>query len=178
MALFEVGKLYNPNKQRWLEASQYSFRGGQHELVLFFNNPTPREVEEVRRGTAEFALHVERPLIVLCYRFGDGVPWSDAPYSYHVLPEHERRLPPETDEATIRALLLVYLVDAETGILRAMRQVSFSPEFTARLHGAIREQAIEPWDQSEYDRALAELYRRRSTSELVRALSIRCVGGS
>ena len=81
MALFEVGKPYNPNKQKWLEASQYSFRSGQHELVLFFRNPTAQEVDAVRRGTAEFALSVELPLIVLCYRFGNGVPWSDASYT-------------------------------------------------------------------------------------------------
>jgi hypothetical protein len=178
MAQFEVGKLYNPNKQRWLEASQYSFRGGQHELVLFFSNPTPQEVEAVRRGTAEFALDVELPLIVLCYRFCDGIPWSDAPYTYHVLSEHERGLPPETDGSTIRALLLVFLVDAETGILLAMRQVTLSPEFTTRLHEAIREQALLPWDRAEYDRALAELYRTRSTSVLVKTASVRCVGGA
>jgi hypothetical protein len=178
MHKLEVGKLYNPNRRRWLEGVQYSYRGDQHELVLFFEGPTAREVEAVRRGTSEFALTVAPPLVVLCYRFGDGIPWSDAPFTYHLVPESERSLPPEVEEgAATRACLLVFLVDAGTGILRVIRQVSFSNAFTARLHRAIREQALSTWDKSGYDRALAGLYRRHSAQDLASMAQVRCSGG-
>jgi hypothetical protein len=178
MEYLEVGKPYNPNRQEWHETVQYNFRGQHHELVLFFNSPSSREVEAVKRGSSEFALTVEPPLIVLCYRFGDGIPWSDAPYSYHLVPADERGLPVQVDAASgSRAFLLVLLVDAETGILRAIRQVSFSPEFTDQLHRAIREQALSTWDEAEYDLALSDLYRYRSTEDLVKTALVRCSGG-
>jgi hypothetical protein len=178
MRTFAVGELYNPSKRRWLEGVQYSFREHQHELLLFLKSPTRREIDAVRRETTEFSLTIEPPLIVLCYRFGDGIPWSDAPFTYHLVPANQRTLPDEANEVSeFRALLLVFLVDADTGIILAMRQITFSAEFTARLHLAIREQARMTWDEAEYNRLLANLYRRCSTDALVETAAARCKGG-
>jgi len=43
-------------------------------------------VSEVSRGQAEFAMIVEPPVLVLAYRFGQSIPWGDAPYSWHLQP--------------------------------------------------------------------------------------------
>lgn len=178
MTTLSVGQLYNPLRTQWPECSQYNYRSGAHELLLFFGSPTDREVKAARKGKAEFALFVRQPVIILAYKFGDGIPWSDAVFSIHLVPESERDLPSADLESEVRATLQVLLVDAHTGILRALRLVSFSPAFTRALHTGIREQAAAPWDSARYDAAVAELYALYPSSEaFVRVAQARCTGG-
>src|SRR3954468_17357599 len=100
MYAYEVGKPYDPSRLSRHEGSQYNYRGGEHELAIFTPGPTRDEIEAARTGEAEFALHVVPPLLVLRYRFGSGaIPWSDAPYSYHLVPEYERIPPPASERA-------------------------------------------------------------------------------
>ena len=88
---------------------------------------------------------------MLCYRFqhpAGGIPWSDAPSHYHLVPQAERIPPPEPGQLTpeSRALLEVILVNATGGQIRAMRQLSLSPEFTRAMFRAIAHQAARPFD--------------------------------
>lgn len=161
---YRVGQLYNDQRTTWPEAGQYQFRAGGHELLLFWRSPSEREVRDVARGDAEFALYVAPPLLVFLYRFG-RMDWSDAPYSWHLVPAAERTLPEPAHLAEPHALLSVVLVDAESGIIRSLRALSMQPAFTAALSLAIRDQAAEPWDTARYDAALAELYRRYPHSD-------------
>ncbi len=129
----EVGKPYHPDRKIWPQGPQFNYRGG--ELELFFDQPTPEEVRAVKEGRAEFALYDHDGLIVLYYRFADprgGVPWSDAPYHYHLVPEPERIPPPDPSKLSpeARAILHVILVNATGGQIRALRQLSLSTELT------------------------------------------------
>jgi hypothetical protein len=167
---YEVGKPYNPKVRTWPPGSQYNFRSGSHELLLFFEKPTEREIESIRKGAAEFALVVEPPLIVLLFRFGQAIPWSDAPYTFHVLPEAEKQLPTGWEEGSpnTRALIDIYLISCETGIIRAMRQVTVSPEFTRSLHKSIWEQANAPYDAKTYNLTLANMFKLNTEQLLAR----------
>jgi hypothetical protein len=112
---------------------------------LFFHQPKPIEVQAVKQGKATFGLVVKDDLIVLVFKFG-SIPWSDASYTWHRVPADERTLPKSPDElrSEERATVTVFLVDADTGILLAIRQVSLSHDFTVQLHQAIRDQASRP----------------------------------
>lgn len=172
MHQYKVGTLYNPRRRSWPGGSQYQFRLDQHELLLFFNRPTPREIEDVKRGAAEFAFLTSEDVLVFLFRFGREILWSDAPYSIHMVPAEQRTVPEPSGAVEPHALLSVILVDASSGIIHALRAVSFSPAFTAALHLAIREQAARPWSgQAAYDRQLTELYTRYPTSEALLPLA-------
>lgn len=164
MEVYKVGKPYS-NRRQWPELAQYNYRGGEHELVLFLNSPTADEINAVRRESAEFGLFVERDLIVLLYRFGSALGWSDAPYSIHLVPREQRSTPPSTNESE-HALLHVMLVDATNGIVRALRVIAMPPEFTQALHRAIQEQAEMPFTRSGYNGRLESLFRGYSSAEL------------
>lgn len=147
----------------------YTCRGGEHELLLVFTDPSRKEIEGVQSGEVSLALYVEQPVIVIVARFGrDGaaVPWSDAAFSIRTLPAEEQKLPPLDEEmATFR----IVLVDAGTGVVSAMRVVLLAEEITAALHAAIREQASAPWDRRAFDRKVAELQARFTSDALARA---------
>jgi hypothetical protein len=175
-----VGALYAPTRTRWEEGGEYNFMGGMHELRLFWPRLNRRTVDAVRTGQADFALVVSPPVLFLLYQIEGAAAWSDAPYSWHLVPADRRVLPSpvgETEEA--RDLLQIVLVDAETGIVRALRVVSWSPSFTIAIRLAIAAQAERPWDPSAYHRRLSEIYAAAPTTEhLLRAATARTVGGA
>jgi hypothetical protein len=178
MPLLEVGKPYLPGRTRLEPRAEYNWRAGQHELLLCLSDLTEAEVQAIAQGEAEFALLVWRDVIFLLFRFGDAIGWSDAPYSWHLVAPGERTLPPVELSAKARAVLAVILVDADRNVVRALRLVTFSPELTGALHGAIRAQAARPFDAAAYDAQLAEAYERWKTSEaMVAKATIRWRGG-
>jgi hypothetical protein len=90
MPLYEyrVGELYHPERTSWEETPSYQFRGGQHELVLFYRRPSSHEVQEIRKGTARFAFHVEEGVLLVLFKFGD-LNWADSPFSWHLVQSDE-----------------------------------------------------------------------------------------
>lgn len=178
----QVGQPYHPQRTRWPEGAHYAYRAGHHELLLFLDSPTAREIAAVRTGAPQCALYTDDAagLLVLLYQFGASVPWSDAPFSWHLLPAAERVVPPLSGAGEeSRALLQAVLVDAATGTVQAIRAVTLTPAFTAQLHAAIRRQAARPWDRAAYDRALDALYQRYPTTRaLLAATTARSRGGA
>jgi hypothetical protein len=66
--LYAVGQPYHPDRKMWPQTPQFNYRGGECELVLFFDQPTPAEVRAVKEGRSEFALYDRDGLVVLCNR--------------------------------------------------------------------------------------------------------------
>ncbi len=181
---YAVGKPYIPGRRRWPEAEEYNYRSGQHELRLFWRRPSLAEVDAVRHGPAEFALFVEPSieaceLLLFCYHFAVGTGWGSAPYTWHLVPPDQRTLPEPEATAETRALLHVILVDADTGLVRALRVLTLAPAFTAALHAAIRAQTARPFDERAYDARWAAHKERYKTDEAVVAVAVaRCAGGA
>ena len=178
MPTYSVDALYNPNRTSWPECAQYNYRGGEHELLLFWRAPARDEVNDVRKGEAEFALLVEGDVVWLLYRFGNSVRWSDAPFTIHRVPEAERALPTVALGAKQRALLHVTLVDAGTGRVKVLRAISLSHEFSIALHEAILAQAATLWDSASYDVQVDAAYERYpDSSSMVAKAVARTKGG-
>ena len=166
-----VGESYLPNGGRVQERVEYNFRSGGHELLMSLANLTQKEIQAITQGPADFGLFIEGEVMLFLYRFGNTIPWSDAPYSWHLVPSEQRTLPPHI-AATIGMVLSIILVEATTGIVKKIRVVSLPPDFTKSLNGAIALQAQHPFP-SDYDLALESIYQRYSSSELVQVASCR-----
>lgn len=181
MHILQVGERHPGYSFPHHEIVEYSRDRYGHFLRFFWDSPSEREVEAVAAGPAEFGLWVQGPraeAIFLLYRFGEAVRWSDAPFSWHlVFPE--RRVAPEDLPGEGHALLQVELAEARTGIVRALRAVTFSPEFTRAIDGAVKRQATEaPADPRVHGRAIEAAYAGHPTSEaMLRAAVAHCQGG-
>jgi hypothetical protein len=175
---YQLDKPYVLGRTSWPEAVEYNFRSGEHELRLLLKWPSLAASNAVSHGPCEFALVVEGPVILFLYQFGAAIAWSDVPYLWHLLPKEQRTLP-DAESSEARALLQVILVDAGTGLVRALRVVTFSLAFTGVIHAAIRSQAEFPWiGPVGYDIALANIYRRYpTTADLLRHAIARTRGG-
>lgn len=180
---FEVGKPYNADRKIWPHGNQFNWMHGELDLLMFYDRPSRHEIEAVRSGRSEFAVYDRDDLVVLSYRFlgkRADLPWSDAPYQWHVVPAADRVAVPDQEALTpeSRVKLWITLVNAMGGLVEALKLVSLSPEVTRVLFGAIRNQAARPYDRTTYQRSLQSLYQRYTNDQLVEASSARCIGGA
>jgi hypothetical protein len=180
---YQVGKPYTPGRRNWPENVEYNYRQHTHELRMFLGNLKPWEIEAIKTGPCEFALVVDGDVLFLLYHFGEGrreaVPWSDAPYSWYLVPEDQRGLPEPAGMPEPHDTMQIVLVDSLTGIIKALRMVSFSPAFTVAIRSALRDQAERPWPGgAEYDRQLAAVYQRYTSEQLLARAVARTTGGA
>ncbi len=64
------------------------------------------------------------------------------------------------------------LIDADTGIMLAIRVETLSHEFTAQLYRAIRMQAYTPFDEVVYNEYLKEIYEKYPNSKALLSRAI------
>lgn len=176
MHIYGVGELYNVKRTSWPETIQYNWRAqdgiGEHELIMFLNRPSAAEVYAVRKDRAEFGLCVMGKVIFFLYKFGTAIAWSDAPYSIHLVPPEQRQVPKILPDG-VGMLLNIVLVDAGTGIIKALRAISMPHEFTTALHQAIIDQAAVPFSRSTYNGELENIYGRYSSEDLAAMATVK-----
>jgi hypothetical protein len=142
---YRVGEPLQAGRRSWPSGAQYTYGPNGHELTILLTDINERLVQDVGYGEAEFGILVDLPVIVLAYRFGESIPWSDVPYCWQLQPPHCRIVPPPDSSYETRALLWITLVGANDGLIYAQRGMTLAPEFTRLLHDAIRNQARMPF---------------------------------
>ena len=174
MRVIAVGEPYDLSIKEWPEGSHYNFDSAGHWLHYFFRNPSSIETSSVQKGPARFGLYIQGPVIFLLHKFGD-MPWNDSPYSFWLVPEEYRKLPDinSRDHAFLRTVL----IDTATGLVGALRALTFSVEFTRRLHEEIVLQSMKPWYPVSYDQIISSTYSNFSAYDLVKRSTIFCNGG-
>lgn len=172
-----VGKRYPGEWKSMQEGGHYSYNAAGHMLQLHLPGATDTEVRDVRAGRAEFALAVEGPVIFLLFRFGRQ-PWSEAPFSVHLVPKKWRRTTLRTaDTGERRNMLRILLIDTRSGILKAIRVCGLSAHFIDAFELALQGQPVSGWaGRDAYDMAIAEVYRRNpyGCDNLVRGAVAHC----
>jgi hypothetical protein len=178
-----VGKPYHAARRQWPQGADYNFRAGGHELRIFLPNASKTEVKAAEKGKIEFGLLIDPPEIYIISRFlaPDGRPvfGFDCSYSWHMVSPDERGQPPAWEEVNpkLRALVTVIFVEGTTGIIFALRAVTYSPEFTRAFHRAIAEQIALPFDRAEHKRRTDAKVRQYDTAALWDLCQVHCTGG-
>jgi hypothetical protein len=183
--LLSVGQHYHSDRSSWPEGTNFNYRSGEYELLISLPQPTKAESDAINTGDIRFALAVLEGIIFFCSEFRSAIPGThsnqlsfDSPYTWHLIPREERTIP-GPEPAASRALLLVILINATTGIVDAMRSCTLSPAFTTRLNHAIRAQATDDWAGPDAHRAaIGRIYGRYpDVQSLINVADVRCRGG-
>jgi hypothetical protein len=136
--------------------------------------PSDAEIQDIRMGTALFAwVDDGGPVAVLCCRFG-SLPWMDAPHEPWKEKQADRGAPAGTAGSSL--VLNVVLVDASTGIIQALRLLTWEPQFADAVRNTITRQLAIPRDDAAAGRALDALYQL-DTAALATRAKARCTGG-
>ena len=181
--IYAVGDLFVPGKSHWDDGAHFTMSGGQPIITLAWSDLYWCEVAAVDHGPLQFALRTEDPLL-LFVKLGAASGWQEAPFTVWRLPDEERQAvvgaltakvaPTSSAEdqaddhagvtdgslAAPHALCLIFLVQAETGRLAAMRACTISAEMTTALYEAILAQCAYSFDAAQYEADLAMLRGR------------------
>lgn len=175
MRTLNVGQLLEPGVTRYDEMPEYNYRSGIHRLIIAMRNLTPEEIEAVQHASVKLAFTVIGDVLIFQYRFGSVLPWSDATFTWHKVPVAEQVRPPALSGEQ-RSLLEIFLVDAATGVIQAIRVVSMSPTMSRRLHEAITRQADAPLP-ADYDEQARRVFAQYTSNQLRNRALASCTGG-
>lgn len=159
----QVGQLYEAGQDKLEEKIVYRLDKDGHGLVIIKAGIAAREVENIEHGSVKLGLYIDGPIIFLLFKFGTSS-WNDAPYSWHTVPRDLRAYPVEVTDAGI---LTVTLVDAEDGLVRAVRKVALTPEFADTLNEAITIQANGSFNGLSYAKHINSVYNQYTTEDMV-----------
>jgi len=169
MRKFEVGELFEEGKIKYQEGIKFDFDQSGAMLFLFFNHPTEDEVKNTKKGSLELRLCSMSNVIIILTKL-EGMQWMDAPYSVHLSQPFEfDEIGPDQGVG-----LSIFLIDAATGVLKAMRYVGLSNDFSNRLKEVINEQKITDFDTRQYQQSINNIYSAYSTNEMLKYSIARC----
>lgn len=156
----EVGKPYLRGRNGFPEGIEFGWRGSHDrpELRFFWPELTGEEIAAFNTAHIELAIYFESPVLLLLYRIDGATDWSDLAYTPHSSPQDMLDFP-EAEECQGLGLRLV-LTDADTGIVRVLRDLGLSAEFSRVLLTLMQQQAEELYDPVEFNQTLDEIYSR------------------
>ena len=159
--LRDVGTLYNPEKLKYAAGSYFDMSGEESTLELFWPSPSEDDIRKVQYGRATFGLwYSNYGDVYFLYHFEDD-PWSDSVFSTMQLAPEKRIRPPKI-YGHKRLNLDITLVDADSGIVRATRQVSLSVSFSRKMCASVNRQFSErylaSWNLEDFQKRCREIY--------------------
>lgn len=170
MPFLQVGQRYAPQVTTWPEGVHVGGLSAQRmEILVTFARPTDAEVQAFRdtRRAVEVGLASHGSLILFLAKLPGVFDWTDCPYDARLLPPAEQGLP-----APGFTLLQWIFVDAETGVIRALRATTVTPHFTEQLRALLVRQAATPFRRSQYDADINGYQQRFTTEALVRRAQV------
>jgi len=108
----------------------------------------------------ELALVVIEPVIVVCSRVGEALPWIGASYHWQRVRRSDRILPTPGTDGEIDSRLDLLLLEGNGGRVRASRSLHLPEDFLGVLNEAILEQSRYTYDPGEERRVMDSLLRR------------------
>lgn len=176
--VFKIGHPFSPDRSRWPVGPHLWMDEDGIRLALFLPDPSPAEIHEVYHGKIRFAW-VERQMSgFLVFKIGQ-MPWADAPFSPG-LALRGRTL--ELMERGLHHPVHLFLVDADSGILRGMRFFTWPAYFVNTVVESVRRIAARPFNNvaalAEQDQLYAQYPNGPSIARLVKAEALAtCLGG-
>ena len=151
-------------RRDWPEGAIYRYDRNGHEILRIVRGIKGELAAAVAREPVDLALVISDPLIVVCSRVGESLPWTAASFHWHRVRRSDRILPTSGFDTVMGSRIDLILLDGRGGRVRAARSLTLPTDFTRVLHEAILEQSRFNYDPSEERRAMEALARRCPTT--------------
>lgn len=179
---YKVGTLYNPDRTVWEQRADFNYRkvedgtSGMLELRLFYERLSKDEIQVVSKGECTFGYaYLYSGVIFFLYKFGDSSIFGDCSFSSHLVSEEDRAELPLPGDETFGKLFII-LVEATTGIIKALRLIQLSDDFSSYFYDTIGAEREREFSREQYDRDIQKVYSKYpDVYSLFRTVSHVCV---
>lgn len=164
-----VGQPFSEKRAKWTDGSfEYRYWSGNHLLQLCIASPSRKDIEAFHSGRVHVGLFLEADVIFWLFRIEGLMDWSDQALSIRLWHKSEQSIPPLSVDGRIPLNLV--LVDVDTGLVCALRLVTYSPHFSRVFYRAMQRQKDTPFDPKCHTETVSAVYQRFPTSKsLVRS---------
>lgn len=175
MEKIAVGKPYKGNYRT--EGIKFTYTEGFH-LNIFLKDLKADEIMDIKKGEYKFGLTVIGEMMFFTCSFGDSIELSDAPFHFGLYTDGRiKDLPVEIAEGQGLALNIT-AVDAHSGIVKAIRLIGLSTEFSRKLIEVCQSQSGVAVSRFEYDSKLQHIQQMYSSKDIYGVAVVRCAGKS
>lgn len=164
-----VGELLIPGKKAYPEGMMLEYTTSGPIVILSFGNPTDKEIEGAKNGQIEMAYYETEQILFLVTKIAGCGGWLDAPFNIRIYDDKniEFDWSEEIVDGSGLAMQIV-LVDANTGIIKAMRLIGTHTKFAKGFRAAILRQFEKTFERNRYMSTLNEIYARLSSDDMAK----------
>ena len=169
---FEVGKKYNGNYHQ--EGIRLQYNKG-FTLEVFLPQLSIAEILGFKTGKYKFALTEIDGILFFLSEFRGAISMSDSPFHFGLYNNKESMandLPKELGEDMGLSLNII-VVDSQTGIIKALRLVGLSTNFSKELIRICLLQSKQDINKLDYNRKLLEIQNKYSSSAIYKMSTIK-----
>lgn len=168
--IFEVGKPFEDGVTSYPEGMAFDISEIGCTIVLHVNSPTAFEIKDVRTGDLTLAIVEMDEVIFVTTNFGSSLQ-MEPPFNINLsqlrtLTGNVKAIPEEPPEGK-GYQLIIFLVDASSGIINGIRQIGLSWLFSKELKGAIERQDKFPFNREVYEAKIDKIYQEVKNGTLV-----------
>lgn len=157
----EVGKLFKDDVTRYQEGVRFDINDAGCDLFIYYKYPSESEINSIKSGNFKTGFYAEKNAIFMLFKFG-SLQWMDAPYSVHLSKNLTRF---ELFDGGQGLALHIYLIDAATGVLKAIRLIGLKTNFSIQLIEAVEKQKEMSFEG--YDININNIMNKYPTKKLV-----------
>lgn len=162
--LLQVGELYAPEITSWpTERFECRYFDGNHLLQICDASITEKTLEAFHYGQIHVGLFQRNQVLHILFRIEGFYDWSDQAFTMMRVDPADRALPALAPGE--HTGINFFLVDANTGVIRAMRLVTYSAHASQVLHRILKEQLAAQQPQQVFEYAVAMNYAAYPTSK-------------
>lgn len=174
MQTYNVGGPFLPTQGKG-EGVFFDADAGGYTLVFNFSRPTEKEIASVKSSEPfEIRYTSLNDILYITVKAG-SLEWVDMPFAPWLSDRYEQLVIPENENEG--SALSVYMVDANTNVLKSMRLIGLGHKFSVSMLEEIRKIRFKregkPVSMSEYNAEVARVQQAYTTKELVKMASAR-----
>ena len=142
-------------------------------LMIFNFDVSDTDISNFLNGQVSFGLFSDQDMIFFLFKIENFMEWSDLAFTIHLAGD-------ETIEVHDSYLMFnLVLIESETKIVKAIRAITVTPDFRAKIAEAIKQQALIKFETINYYKGIGEMYDKYPTaSDMLKFASVVEVGGT
>jgi hypothetical protein len=174
--VFQTGDLFEEGVVSYKEGIQFDFSEIGCTILMTLDNPSYDETRDVRHGDLTLALVEIDEVIFIVVKFGDFLQ-VEAPFNINIsqlrtLNGDNKKLSAELTNDKGYSLV-IFLVNASNGMIRVIRQVKLSNQFSKEFKAAVERQNKLPFDIDVYNKKVDKIWREMRADDIRNKVSVR-----
>ena len=164
MQKFEVGKNFPyPNTSNGMEIARLSFNTNLFDVIYYINGSSGKDIQVWKKSKLKYALYQQAKIPFPIFLFPNQN-WS-FDLSMNIYKAEEDKV--EDWLNNDGNIVTLFLIDAKTNILLAMRTIGVKPKWSEKLRDILEDQWNEYDSAQKVDLAIDAILNTHSTSEML-----------